>query len=97
MLYLNAQTACMFDPAFAFHKWRMIQKGLCPQQAVCAAMNRMARVSWTLVAKNQLYDVNRMLDQIKIHHADLWKTFVRLHQNDQRLWKNVEPRYKKTA
>jgi transposase len=97
MLYLNAQTACTFDPAFAFHKWRMIQKGLCPQQAVCATMNRMARVSWTLVAKNQLYDVNHMIDQIKIHHADLWKTFARLHQNDQRLWKNVELRHKKIA
>jgi len=95
MLYLSAQTACVFDPAFAFHKWRMIQKGFCPQQAVCAAMNRMARVSWSLVAKDQLYDVNHMLDQIKIHHADLWKTFVRLHQDDQRLWKNVEPRHKK--
>jgi transposase len=97
MLYLNAQTACMHDPAFAFHRWRMIQKGLTPQQAVCAAMNRMARISWTLVAKNQLYDINHMIDQIKIHHADLWKTFVRLHQNDRKLWKKVEPKHRKIA
>jgi len=97
MLNLNAQTACTFDPAFAFHKWRMIQNGLCPQQAVCAAMNRMARVSWALVAKNHFYDVNHMIDQIKIHHEGLWKTFVRLHQNDQRLWKNVDPRNIKIA
>lgn len=97
MLYLNTQTACRFDPAFAFHKWRMVQNGFCPQQAICAAMNRMARIGWTLVAKNQPYDVHKMLDQIRIHHAALWKTFVRLHQNDKKLWKNVSPDYRKVA
>jgi transposase len=97
MLYLATQIACMYDPAFAFHKWRMIQRGLCPQQAVCAAMNRMARVAWALVAKNQTYDVNLMIGQIQIHHAELWKTFVRLHQNNGTLWKKVELKYKKIA
>jgi transposase len=97
MLYLSAQIACLCDPAFAFHKWRMIQKGLCPQQAICATMNRMARVAWALATNNRTYDLNHMLDQIKIHHADLWKTFVRLHQDNKKLWKKVEPRYKKIA
>lgn len=97
MLYLATQIACMYDPAFAFHKWRMVQNGLCPQQAICAAMNRMARVAWALVAKNQTYDLNLMIGQIQIHHAELWKTFVRLHQNNGTLWKNVEPKYKKIA
>jgi len=97
MLYLTTQIACVSDPAFAFHKWRMIQKGLCPQQAVCAVMNRMARLSWALVTNNRTYDVNRMLDQIKIHHANLWKTFVRLHQNEKKLWKKVDPRHIKIA
>jgi transposase len=97
MLYLATQIACMYDPAFAFHKWRMIQRGLCPQQAVCAAMNRMARVSWALVATNQTYDVNLMIAQIQIHHAELWKTFVRLHQNNGTLWKKVALKYKKIA
>lgn len=97
MLYLCAQTACTYDPAFAFHKWRMIRSGLCPQQAVCAAMNRMARVIWALVARNQAYDVNRMLNQIQIHHADLWKEFVRLHQADGALWKKVDSKFKKIA
>jgi transposase len=97
MLYLATQVACVYDPAFAFHKWRMIQLGLCPQQAVCAAMNRMARVAWALVAKNQTYDVNYMISQIQIHHAELWKTFVRLHQNNRTLWKTVEPKHKKIA
>jgi transposase len=32
MLYLVTQTACNRDPAFAFHKWRMIQRGLCPNR-----------------------------------------------------------------
>ncbi len=97
MLYLATQIACMYDPAFAFHKWRMLQRGLCPQQAVCAAMNRMARVAWALVAKNQTYDVNLMIGQIKIHHADLWKTFVRLHQNNGSLWKKCGTQIEKTA
>lgn len=97
MLYLSTQIACMFDPAFAFHKWRMIQRGLCPQQAICAAMNRMARVAWSLVAQNRTYDVNRMIEQIQIHHPDLWKSFVRLHRNNGALWKNVDVKYRKIA
>ncbi len=97
MLYLAAQVACMYDLAFAFHKWRMIQRGLCPQQAICAVMNRMARVAWAMVVHNQTYDVNRMIEQVQIHHPELWKTFVRLHQNDDKLWKNVDPKYKKIA
>jgi transposase len=97
MLYLSTQIACIYDPAFAFHKWRMIQSGLCPQQTVCAAMNRMARVAWALVAHNKNYDVNQMIKQIRIHHAELWKTFVQLHQKDRKLWKKVDSRYLKTA
>lgn len=97
MLYLVTQTACNWDPAFAFHKWRMIQRGLCPQQAVCAEMNRMAHVIWALVARNQMYDVNRMIEQIRIHHAGLWKTFVRQHKENRALWKNVDPKLKKIA
>jgi len=97
MLYLVTQTACNCDPAFAFHKWRMIQRGLCPQQAVCAEMNRMAHVIWALVARNQMYDVNRMIEQIRIHHAGLWKTFVRQHKENRALWKKVDPKLKKIA
>lgn len=97
MLYLSTQIACLYDPAFAFHKWRMIQRGLCPQQAICACMNRMSRVAWTLVAKNQPYDVNRMLDQIRFHHNDLWKTFVRLHKDNPKLWTKINARHLKIA
>jgi len=97
MLYLSTQIACLYDPAFAFHKWRMIQRGLCPQQAVCACMNRISRVAWALVAHNEAYDVNRMLDQIRLHHNDLWKTFVRLNQNNRMLWKKIDSRHLKIA
>lgn len=97
MLYLVTQSACTSDPAFAFHKWRIVQRGLCPQQAVCAVMNKMARVIWALVAHNEVYDVNRMLDQIQIHHAALWKTFVLLHKGHKRIWKKVDAKYRKTA
>jgi hypothetical protein len=54
-----------------------------------------ARVIWALVARNQAYDVNRMLDQIQMHHSDLWKEFVRLHQADRALWKKVDSKFKK--
>ena len=97
MLYLGTQTACNYDPAFAFHKWRMIRRGLCPQQAVCAEMNRMARVIWALVTRNQMYDVNRMIEQIRIHHAGLWKDFVRQHKENGALWKKVDSKLKKIA
>lgn len=97
MLYLATQVACTYDPAFAFHKWRMVRRGLCPQQAVCAAMNRMARVIWALVAHNRSYDVNHMIQQIRMHHSELWKTFVRLHQNDSALWKNVALEHRNAA
>jgi len=97
MLYLSTQVACMYDPAFAFHKWRMMQKGLCAQQAVCAAMNRMARVAWALASKNEAYDLNRMLEQIERHHPGLWKTFVRLHENDPKLAQKLQPWARKIA
>jgi hypothetical protein len=60
-------------------------------------MNKMAHVIWALVARNQMYDVNRMIQQIRIHHAGLWKTFVRQHQENRALWKKVDPELKKTA
>ena len=97
MLYLVTQSACTSDPAFAFHKWRMIQHGLCPQQAVCAVMNKMSRVIWAVAARNEVYDVNRMLNQIRIHHARLWKTFVLLHKDDPKIWKKVNVEYRKIA
>jgi transposase len=97
MLYLVTQSACNFDPAFAFHKWRMIQRGLCPKQAVCAVMNRMARVIWAMVANNSSYDVNELIVQIRIHHGDLWKTFVQCNQNKPYLWKNVKLEHQKIA
>ena len=97
MLYLSTQIACMFDPAFAFHKWRMIRKGHRPQQAVCACMNRMARVIWALVEQNREYDTNRMISQIQVHHASLWKTFVAEHRNQRVLWRKVSPRFLNAA
>jgi len=96
-LFLATQVACENDPAFAFHKWRLIRRGLKPMQAVCACMNRMARVLWALVARNQLYDPNRMVEQIQIHHPALWKTFVLEHAHDHQLWKKVDLKWQKTA
>lgn len=96
-LFLATQVACENDPAFAFHKWRLIRGGLKPMQAVCACMNRMARVLWALVAKDQLYDPNRMIEQIQIHHPALWKPFVLEHDQDHQLWKKIDLKWRKTA
>ncbi len=95
MLYLSAQILCQSDAAFAFHKWRLIRRGLTPQQAVCACMNRLGRVLWTMVAHDTPYDVNRMLEQIQIHHRELWKTFVKEHTNAKRIWKKVDTQWRK--
>lgn len=94
-LFLATQAACTSDAAFAFHKWRFIQHGLTPMQAVCACMNRMARVLWALVAHDQTYDLNRMLEQIQIHHSRLWKTFVQEHTDHPKIWKKVDPKWRK--
>lgn len=96
-LFLATQAACENDPAFAFHKWRLIRNGLRPMQAVCACMNRMARVLWSLVAHDQLYDPNRMLEQILIHHSQLWKTFLMEQAGHLKIWKKVDLKWRKTA
>jgi hypothetical protein len=97
MLYLDTQMVCQNDAAFAFHKWRLVRGGLTEQQATCACMNRLARVLWSMVAHNCPYDVNRMVEQIQIHHSDLWKTFVKEHAKAKKIWKKVVPERRKTA
>lgn len=96
MLYLATQMACQNDAAFAFHKWRLMQRGQTAQQATCSCMNRLARVLWTMVAHDTPYDVNRMLEQIQIHHAELWKTFVKQFANAPKIWKKVDPKWRKS-
>lgn len=76
MLYLLTQIACNNDPSMAFHKWRHRQKGLTPKQAICACMNRYAKIMWTLVHTNSAYDPARMLMNVKTHHPDLWRKFA---------------------
>lgn len=97
MLYLDTQMVCQNDAAFAFHKWRLVRGGLTEQQATCACMNRLARVLWSLVAHNCPYDGNRMLEQVQIHHSDLWKTFVKEQANAKKIWKKVDPKWRKNA
>jgi transposase len=97
MLYLDTQMVCQNNAAFAFHKWRLVKGGLTEQQATCACMNRLARVLWSMVAHNCPYDVNRMLEQIQIHHSELWKTFVKEHAKAKKIWKKVAPKWRETA
>lgn len=97
MLYLSTQTACNFDAAFAFHKWRAMRAGQDPQQAVCTCMNRMTRVLHQVVMSNRPYDVNHMIAQIQIHHAGLWKTFLHEQAGNKRIWKKVDRKWLKAA
>jgi len=76
-LYVLVQTACQFDPAMAFHKWRLVQKGMTPKQAVCACMNRYVNILWSMVNQREAYDVKKTISNAKKHHPELWKTFVR--------------------
>ena len=97
ILYMTAQAACNFDPVFAFHKWRLIRSGRKPKQAVCAAMHRMARLMFALVRTRRTYDVNRALEQVVIHHRKLWITFLAHAQNNRKLWKGVDEKWRKIA
>lgn len=75
--YLSTLSACGIDPAMAFHKWRLQRKGLRPKQAVCACMNRYAKILWAVVHSQTPYDPRKGIDNAKRHHAELWKTFVK--------------------
>ena len=97
VLYLLTQAACNFDPVCAFHKWRLEQKGRTPKQALCAGMNRMAHLMWTLARTRQTYDVNRALEQVVLHHRHLWITFLKHAQNSRKLWKGVDPKWRNIA
>jgi transposase len=94
MLYLLTQMVCVHDPAFAFHKWRLIRKGLKPKQAVCACMNRVVRILWKLAKTRKPYDVEHALRQIEIHHSELWKTFAKEKKDDKIMWRKTEKKWR---
>ncbi len=75
VLFLLTITACAFDPAMNFHKWRHMQAGHTPKQALCACMNRYARLMWTMVHDQSPYDRDRALENAKRHHPELWKKY----------------------
>jgi transposase len=89
-LYLLALMMTQFDPAMAFHCWRMKHKGLTPKQAVAACMNRLARLLWAMVSAQAAYDPARAIANARHHHPELWKTFVQLSKTNKKLWKNLE-------
>lgn len=96
-LYMLTQSACQNDPVFAFHKWRHQRQGHTPKQAVCACMNRLARLMWTLAMRRATYNVNHGIGQIVIHHNSLWKIFVQEHRDVKNLWKTIDEKWLKAA
>jgi transposase len=90
MLCLLTRMMTLYDPALAFHKWRLKKKGLRPQQAICACMNRLARIMWAVVHHGLPYDPQRAILNARRHHPHLWNDFVRESREDGKLWKNLE-------
>ncbi len=75
MLYQLTHAAIRTDPAMAFHQWHAKRKGHVGKQAVCACMNRMARLIYGVVKTRTPYDVRKAIESIERHHAALWKEF----------------------
>lgn len=81
VLYQLTLSATQNDPAMAFHRWHAATKGLLEKQAACACMNRMARIAFGVVKNRTGYDPLKAVENIRTHHADLWKEFL---QNNQK-------------
>jgi transposase len=77
LLFMAAMAACKNNPVFAFHYFRLQQRGLKPKQALCATMNRMTRLIWTLVQRNELYNPVRAIQTTSIQHPTLWSQFLK--------------------
>jgi transposase len=75
-LYLLTLSACQSDPAMAFHRWRHRRQGHTRKQAICACMNRQARILWSVVNDQTPYDLIKAITNAKIHHPQLWITFL---------------------
>jgi transposase len=88
-LYMITQTTIWHDPALAFLKWRLVRAGKTPKQAICACMNRLARVLWTMVRDDRPYDALRAIEQARLHFPILWKTFVQEKRTCEKLWENI--------
>jgi transposase len=76
LMFLACVIALRTDVAFSFHHWRLVQSGKSGKQAVCACMNRMAQLLWTLVDNNTTYDPQRAIRNAAKHHPELWKSYL---------------------
>jgi transposase len=90
MLYMLALTMTQFDPGLAFHKFMMRRRGHQPKQALCACMNRLARIMWVVATGPAGYDPRRVIENAQRHHAGLWKEFVDQTRHNRKLWKGHE-------
>jgi transposase len=90
MLYMLALTVTQFDPGLAFHKFMMRRRGHQPKQALCACMNRLARIMWAVATGPSAYDPRRVIENAQRHHAGPWKEFVDQTRHNRKLWKGHE-------
>ena len=77
IVFLCVMGTCRADPAMDFHCWRLKRAGLTPKQALCACMNRLARLLWTLIRTNTPYDPARSIQNAEKHHPNLWETYLK--------------------
>ena len=77
LLFMAAMTAARVDPTLAFHSWRLQQNERTPKQGICAVMNRLARLIWTLNHNKTTYDPSKGIDNAMRHHPVQWREFLK--------------------
>lgn len=91
ILYQLTHIAALNDPAMAFHKWHATEKGHVGKQAICACMNRMAKVIYGVVRTRTKYNPMKAVENIEKHHTALWKEFL---ENNPKMEKKVKKLHK---
>jgi transposase len=81
LLYQLTLVATKHDPAMSFHFWYAKKRGLLPKQALCACMNRMARIIYGVVKSRKPYSKIKALNNIKTHHPALWIKYLQEREN----------------
>lgn len=88
LLYQLTLVATKHDPAMAFHFWHAKNRGLLPKQALCACMNRMARIIYGVVKGRKSYSKIKALNNIKTHHPALWIKYLQERENSMKKVEN---------
>jgi transposase len=75
-IYMLTLAATRWDPVMAFHKWRLLEKGLTRKQAIAACMNRLVHWVYAVITTRTPYDPKRALATVQKQHPTLWRQFL---------------------